>query len=71
MIEINEPHLLPQLLDRLEADGCSTESVGSHAGRVFHRDALDPHEALTEVRFFVRAWAGGHAGVVVEVQLEG
>ena len=45
--------------------------IGSHSCRVFHRDALDPHEALTEVSFFVRAWAGGHAGVVVEVQLEG
>ena len=68
MIEINEPHLLPQLLDRLEADGCSTESVGSHAGRVFHRDALDPHEALTEVRFFLTAWAQAHGDVAVSVR---
>jgi len=68
-IEIDTPHLLPQLLDRLQADGCSVEAINSHACRVVYRDALDADEAVKELRFFVRAWAGGQTGVNVSVRL--
>ena len=69
-IEIDTPHLLPQLLDRLQADGCSVEPINSHACRVVHHTALDPDEAVKELRFFLRAWAGGHGGVTVKLQPE-
>jgi len=67
-IEIDAPHLLPHLLDGLEAVGCSAEVIDAGACRVIHTEALDPAEALTELRFFVRAWAGGHDGVTVTLQ---
>ncbi len=67
-IEIDTPHLLPQLLDRLQADGCSVEAINSHACRVVHSEAVDTDEAVKELRFFVRAWAGGHNGVTVSLR---
>jgi hypothetical protein len=69
-IEIDAPHLMPQLLHRLQADGCSVEPISSHACRVVHHAALDAEEAEKELRFFVRAWAGGHGGVTVNLQPE-
>ena len=70
MIEINVPDLLPQLVDRMEAGGCSTEPVNSHAFRVIHPDALETYEALAELRFFARAWAEAHDGVTVTLEQE-
>jgi hypothetical protein len=67
-IEIDPPHLLPQLLDRLEAGGCSAEVINGRMARVVHTEALDDDEAVRELRFFVRAWAGGHDGVSVVLQ---
>jgi hypothetical protein len=67
-IEIDVPDLLPQLLDGLEAAGCSAEVIGAGACRVVHTEALDDNEALTELRFFVRVWAGGHDGVTAILQ---
>ncbi|MEN3342359.1 MAG: hypothetical protein V7644_1763 [Actinomycetota bacterium] len=70
-IEIDAPHLLPHLLDRLAAGGCVAEAVGSHTCRVFHTQAGDAVEAFRELRFFVRAWAGGHGGVNVSLRTDG
>ena len=69
-IEIDPPDLLPHLLERLEAGGCSAEMINGRVCRVVHNDALDADEAFNEVRFFVRAWAGGQNGVTVSLQPE-
>ena len=67
-IEIDAPHLMPHLIDRLAAVGCTAQLVGARACRVVHTQALDSAEALTELRFFVRAWAGRHGGVTFKLQ---
>ena len=69
-IEIDQPHLLPHLLDRLEAGGCAAEAIDERACRVVYKEAADAVEAEKELRFFVRAWAGGHDGVTVTLQPE-
>jgi hypothetical protein len=69
-IEIDPPHLLPHLLDRLEAGGCSAEVIDSRMARVVHLEAHDADEAFRELNFFVRAWAGGHGDVTVVLQPE-
>jgi hypothetical protein len=67
MIEIDEPRLLPRLMYQLWAAGLSVRPVGLRAGRVVDRRAADADEALCELRFFLRAWARAHGGVVVSV----
>jgi hypothetical protein len=66
-VEIDTPHLLPQLRAKLEEAGCSTEAVGSRGCHVFHHEAADAEEALFELCFFVRAWARSHGDVAVRL----
>ena len=66
-IQIDAPHLLPHLIEGLVAGGCSAEIIDAGAARVVHGQALDETEAMTELRFFLRAWARGHGDVTVRL----
>jgi len=68
IVEIDTPDLLPQLRAELEAYGCSTEPVGSRGCRVRHEQAEDLMEAVSELAFFVRAWARSEGGVAVRLR---
>ena len=67
-IAIEKPALLPDLLQRLKANGCVTRAVDDCVCHVVHPAALDEAEELCEVRFFVRAWQARNGGV--EITLE-
>jgi hypothetical protein len=69
-VNIDEPQLLPSLLDLLEAGGCSARRVGSSACRVEYDEAESADEALHELRFFIRAWARSNGDVTVRLQPE-
>jgi hypothetical protein len=65
-VEIEQPGLLPDLLERLAATGCTTQSVDDHVCRVVHVHAVDAAEEWYELRFFLRAWETRHGvGVVL------
>jgi hypothetical protein len=66
-IEIDLPHLLPQLMAGLRAGGCSAEPISSRACRVLYAQGIDRNAALCELRFYVRAWAMQHGDVGVSV----
>ena len=70
IVEIDPADLLPQLRAELEAYGCSTESVGSRRCRVLHEQADNVMEALSELAFFVRAWARSEGGVAVRLRAD-
>jgi hypothetical protein len=63
VIEIEAPLLLPQLVALLEAADCWAVPISSRACRVVHLYAEDANEAMTELRFFAKAWARNHGGV--------
>ena len=67
-IEIDAPELLPQLVERLEAGGCSAQRISPRACRVVHLEAVDADEAFCELRFFAHAWAARHGGVAVSLR---
>jgi len=68
-IEIDSPQLLPQLVDGLKSGGCATQLINAHACRVLDPVGIDEHQALCELRFYVRAWALRH-DVTVNVSRE-
>jgi hypothetical protein len=68
VIEIDAPLLLPQLVARLQAAGCWAVPISSRACRVVHLHAEDANEAMSELRFFAKAWAGSHGGVGVRLR---
>ena len=68
IVEIDPPDLLPQLRAELEAYGCSTKRVGSRRCGVLHEQADNVMEAVSEIAFFVRAWARSQGGVAVRLQ---
>jgi hypothetical protein len=69
-IEIDEPQLLPNLLAGLRAGGCSAELLDSHACRVLHAPGGDGDAVLSELRFYVRAWALRAGNVGASVRLD-
>jgi hypothetical protein len=68
IIEIDAPELLPQLVSELKAADCWAEQISTHACRVVHR-ADSASEAIYELRFFTRTWAGSHGDVAVTLRL--
>ena len=71
-IEIDAPQLLPHLLTRLEAGGCSAQADQlPRLSRGPPSRRLSADEALCELRFFVRAWAGLHGDVAVSLWPDG
>ena len=68
MVEIDAPRLLPHLLSRLSAAGLSVRPVSLRGCRVVDRRAADADEALSELRFFLSAWARAHGDVAVSVR---
>jgi hypothetical protein len=68
IIEIDAPLLLPQLVAWLQAADCWAVPISAHACRVVHLHAKDATEALSELRFFAKAWAGSHGGVGVHLR---
>ena len=69
-IEIDSPRLLPQLVAGLKSGGCSTELIDKHVCRVLNPVGDDEHQALCELRFYVRAWALKHGNVAVSLRPE-
>jgi hypothetical protein len=65
-VEIAKPGLLPDLVDRLAANGCEASQVDECACRVVHVHAVDAAEEWCELAFFLRAWQAHHG---VEVSL--
>jgi hypothetical protein len=68
IIEIDAPLLLPQLVARLQAADCWAVPISSRACRVVHLYADDASEAMSELRFFAKAWAGNHGNVGVRLR---
>jgi hypothetical protein len=68
IIEIDAPELLPQLVSELEAADCRAEPISTHACRVVYR-AATVSEAMNDLRFFARVWAGSHGNVAVHLRL--
>jgi hypothetical protein len=68
IIEIDAPPLLPQLVAGLEAADCRAVPISSRACRVVHLEAESLDVALWELRFFAKAWAGGHGDVSVDLR---
>ena len=68
IIEIDEPELLPELMAWLRAADCCAVPISSHACRVVHLEAETVNEALCELRFSARAWAGLHGAVGVHLR---
>ena len=69
-IEIDSPQLLPQLVAGLNSGGCLTELIDKHVCRVVEPVGDDEHQALCELRFYVRAWALKHGNVAVNLRRE-
>ena len=68
IIEIDAPELLPELVAWLRAAECRAVPISSRACRVVHREAEDVNQALCELRFSARAWAGLHGAVGVHLR---
>lgn len=68
IIEIDAPQLLPHLVSWLRAADCCVAPISSHACRVVHREAETAAQALYELRFAARAWAGLHGAVGVHLR---
>jgi hypothetical protein len=64
-IEIAEPGLLPELVERLSEHGCTTHPVDERVCHVVHVDATDAAEEWYELRFFLRAWQAARGVEVV------
>jgi hypothetical protein len=69
-IEIDSPKLLPKLVAGLKSGGCLTELIDKHACRVVNPVGDDEHQAMCELRFYVRAWALKHGNVAVNLRRE-
>jgi hypothetical protein len=59
-VEIETPALLPDLIGRLAASGCMTNTVDDRVCRVVHLHAVDAVEEWYEIHFFLRAWQAHH-----------
>jgi hypothetical protein len=68
MLEIQKPSLLPELVERLIANGCVTRTIDEHVCHVVHPDACDAAEEWQEVHFFLRAWTAKNGGVEVTLR---
>jgi hypothetical protein len=68
MLEIQKPSLLPELVERLTANGCVTRAIDERVCHVVHPDAVDAAEEWQEVRFFLRAWQARNGGVEVTLR---
>lgn len=68
LLEIQTPALLPELVERLAANGCVTRTIDDRVCHVVHPGAVDAAEEWLEVRFFLRAWQASHGGVEVTLR---
>ena len=68
MLEIQSPSLLPELVERLTANGCVTRPIDDRVCHVVHTDAADAAEEWTEVQFFLRAWQARNGGVEITLR---
>ena len=55
-VEIEQPQLLADLVERLASVGCMALAIGDRSCRVVYPGAVDAAEEWIEIRFFVRAW---------------
>lgn len=68
MLEIQNPALLPELANRLAANGCVISAIVGSVCHVVHTGAIDADEELNELRFFIRAWQASTGGVEVTLR---
>lgn len=61
-VELNDEHLLTDLMGSLASNGCVTKRVTRTMWRVGYPLALDGHEAWLEIQFFIHAWQARHPG---------
>jgi hypothetical protein len=66
-IRISDSAYLDELADDLLHGDCVATPVAVDALDVVHPYASDRREALTELRFFVRAWQARRPGVHIQV----
>ena len=66
-VRISDSAYLEELAADLVQGDCVATAVGADTLDVVHPYAHDRREALTELRFFVRAWAASRPGVHVHV----
>jgi hypothetical protein len=67
-LEIQTPALLPELVERLAANGCVARPVGKRRCHVSHPEAVDSTEELAELRFFLKAWQASRGGVALTLK---
>jgi hypothetical protein len=68
IIEIDAPHLLPDLVSELEHAECSAVPISPDACSVVDPRAESERHELYELRFFARAWAMSHGDVAVRLR---
>lgn len=66
-IRISDSAYLDELAADLLRGDCDATPVATDALDVVHRGARDRCEALTELRFFVRAWQSRRPGLQIDV----
>jgi hypothetical protein len=66
-VRIDQPELLPDLINSFLRSGCIAQPVGNSSCIVVHVDAEHAGEAWREVIFFVRSWEIRHPDVAAVV----
>jgi hypothetical protein len=66
-IRLSDSAYLDELATDLLRGDCDATPVATDTLDVVHRHARDRSEALTELRFFVRAWQSRRPGLRIDV----
>jgi hypothetical protein len=66
-VHLNDSAYLEELVNDLARGGCVPRTVDGATLEVVHPDASTPHEARTELTFFLRAWQARHPQVDVSL----
>jgi hypothetical protein len=66
-VHLSDSSYLFELVHDLLRGGCVSRTVDEETLEVVHPDAESADEALTELRFFLRAWQSRHPDVNVRL----